>query len=179
MKWKVLKSKYIANDPPWFTTRVDTVQLPNGEVLENYYVLEYPDWVTVLALTEDEQFVFVEQYRHAYGKTSFELSAGVVDEEDESLEHGARRELLEETGYGGGNWTLFTETCANPGTHTNTCYTFLATGVTKIQEQELDRTEDISVRLFNKPEVLRMLEKDEIIQSMHSNALWKWMFENK
>jgi len=57
MEWKVLKSKYLAQDKPWFTTRVDTVQLPNGEILENYYVLEYPDWVTIIAITTEEEFV--------------------------------------------------------------------------------------------------------------------------
>jgi ADP-ribose pyrophosphatase len=175
MKWKVLKSRYIAKDPPWFTTRVDTVQLPSGEVLENYYVLEYPDWVIVLAITDEDKFVFVEQYRHALGCVSLELSAGVVDETDESLEIGAKRELLEETGYGGGEWSLFAKTSANPGTHTNTCYTFLAKGVKKVKAQELDRTEDINVKLFSKDEVLELLKKDEIIQSMHSTSLWKWL----
>lgn len=179
MKWKVLKSRYIAKDPPWFTTRADTVELPNGEVLENYYVLEYPDWVTVIAITDLDEFVFVQQYRHAYGQVSLELSAGVVDEEDESLELGARRELLEETGFAGGEWSLFAQTCANPGTHTNTCFTFLAKGVKKIQDQELDRTEDINVKLLTKEEVLHLLENDEIIQSMHASALWKWMYNNR
>ncbi|WP_235298333.1 NUDIX hydrolase [Portibacter marinus] len=174
MEWKVLKSRYISRDKPWFTARVDTVKLPNGEVLENYYVLEYPDWVTVIAITEEDQFVFIEQYRHAYGVTAFELSAGVIDEDDESPLVAGQRELLEETGFGGGQWSHLTNLCANPGTHTNTVHTYVAKGVQKIEEQSLDRTEDINVRLFSREEVLQMIKKDELVQALHVAALLKY-----
>lgn len=174
MKWKVLSSRYIAKDPPWFTTKVDTVQLPSGEILDNYYILEYPDWIAVIALTKDRKMVMVEQYRHAVGKVSIELSAGVIDD-DESPLIAAKRELLEETGYGGGEWKYFMKTCANPGTHTNYCHVFLATDVDFIQDQELDRTEDINVKLMELAEVKSLLNADKIIQSMHSAALWKYI----
>ncbi|GLR15541.1 NUDIX hydrolase [Portibacter lacus] len=176
MEWKVLSSKYIAKDPPWFTTRVDKVELPNGEILDNYYVLEYPDWAIALALTEDDKFIFVEQYRHAYGTVSMELSAGVIDDDDPDPLFAAKRELLEETGYGGGQWEFFAKTCANPGTHTNTAFIYLAKGVKRIKDQDLDRTEDINVKLLTKEDVLGLLEKNEIVQSMHSTALWQWLY---
>ena len=38
--WKVLRSEYIAKEP-WFTARRDEVQLPNGNIIPTYYVLEY------------------------------------------------------------------------------------------------------------------------------------------
>lgn len=97
MEWKTLKSEYIIRRP-WLTARRDTVELPTGVVNDEYYVLEYPDWINVIAVTPDGRMVFVRQYRHALGQTCFEIVAGVIEKGEEPLE-AARRELLEETGY--------------------------------------------------------------------------------
>lgn len=173
MKWKVLSREYISKDPPWFTARVEKVQLPNGEILEKYYVLEYPNWATIVAITKDNKIIMVEQYRHALGEIGIELPAGVIDSDDPNPMYGAKRELLEETGYGKGEWELFMKSSPNPGTHTNICYTFLATDVEFVSEPELDRTEDINVKLFTIKEIEKMLNNNEIIQAMHAAPLWK------
>ena len=72
MTWKTLESEYIIKRP-WLTARRDKVQLPTGAVHDEYYVLEYPDWVNVIAITDDGRFVFVRQYRHGLGETSYEI----------------------------------------------------------------------------------------------------------
>jgi len=97
--WKVMSSRYLA-EKPWFTVREERVLLPNGNEIPNYYVFEYPDWVNVIAVTRDGKFVFERQYRHAVGLVSYELCAGVCEPDDASPLESARRELLEETGYG-------------------------------------------------------------------------------
>src|SRR5690606_37731216 len=96
-KWKLLESKYIIQRP-WATLRVDKLELPNGNIKDEYYVLEYPTWVNMVAITEDENVLFVKQYRHGADQIMVELPAGVV-EDDEEPEVAARRELLEETRY--------------------------------------------------------------------------------
>lgn len=50
--WKVLSSEYLAHEP-WFTVRREAVELPGGARIPSYYVLEYPDWVNVIARTDD------------------------------------------------------------------------------------------------------------------------------
>lgn len=102
MKWKTLSQKYIIKRP-WLTARVDEVELPTGAIVDEYYVLEYPDWVNTIAISKDGKFVFVRQYRYALGKTLNELCAGVIEQGEEPLV-AAQRELLEETGYSGGHW---------------------------------------------------------------------------
>ena len=57
-KWKTLKSEYLIRRP-WLTARRDTVELPGGSVNPEFYVLEYPDWVNVLAITSDDEFVMI------------------------------------------------------------------------------------------------------------------------
>jgi len=175
--WKVLGSEYLSREP-WFTVRKDHVQLPNGNQIQNYYVYEYPDWVCTIAITKEKQFVMVRQYRHGLQHTSMELCAGVCEKEDDSPEISARRELLEETGYGNGKWEMIMTTSANPGTHTNTTYCFLATDVERISEQHLESTEDISVHFLSLDELKELLYKDGIRQSMHAAALWKYLAIN-
>ena len=112
--WKVLRSEYIAREP-WFTARRDEVQLPNGNVIPAYYVLEYPAWICVIALTKEGGMIMERQYRHGIGRVDYELCAGVVDPTDASPLEAAKRELLEETGFGNGEWQSYMIISANPG----------------------------------------------------------------
>ena len=176
-KWKVLKSEYLMKRP-WMTVRRDAVQLPGGEIHDEHYVLEYPDWVNVIAVTKDGDYVMVEQYRHGLQEVAFELCAGVI-EEGETPEEGARRELLEETGFGGGEWSLLTEICGNPSVTNNMTHCFLAKGVEKISEQHLDRTEDIKVHLVSREELLKLLLGDEMKQALMAAPLWKYFYLGK
>lgn len=171
-RWKTLKSEYIIRRP-WLTARRDAVQLPNGEINDEFYVLEYPDWINVIAITDDDHFVFVRQYRYALDIDSTELCAGVI-EPGETPEQGARRELLEETGYGGGKWQEFMTIGQNPSTCNNLTHCFLATGVKRLQEQHLDRTEDIDVLLLTRQEVLNLLNSDTLKQALMLAPLWRY-----
>lgn len=176
-KWKVLKSEYIARKP-WFTVRREEVELPTGNRIPEYYVYEYPDWINIIAITEDQKFVFVNQYRHGLGETSYELCAGVCEKEDVSPLVSAQRELWEETGYGEGEWKEYMVLSANPSTHTNLTYTFLATGVKQVSTQHLEETEDLTVHLLTCDEVKDLLLHDRIRQALHAAPLWKYMAEN-
>lgn len=176
-KWKVLTSEYLARKP-WFTVRHESLELPDGRRVPDYYVLEYPDWINVIAITRDGRFVMVDQYRHALGETSYEIPAGVTEPSDESMVAAAQRELAEETGYGGGEWRLLTTLSPNPATHTNLTYCFLATGVEKLGEQHLDPTEDLRVHLMTREEVLELLRTDRIRQALMAAPLWRYFSEN-
>ena len=173
-KWKILESTYISRRP-WMTARLDKVQLPDGRVNPEYWVLEFPDWVNVIAITKDGQMVMVRQYRHALGITEYELCAGVIEEGETPLQ-GAQRELLEETGYAGGEWSEFMTICANPSNHTNLAHTFLAVGVECIAEQNLDSTEELTCHLFSQEEVFEMLQSGEIYQALMAAPLWRYFY---
>ncbi|MBD1428866.1 NUDIX hydrolase [Sphingobacterium litopenaei] len=169
-KWKLLESKYIIQRP-WATLRVDKLELPNGNIKDEYYVLEYPRWVNMVAITEDQKVLFVRQYRHGADEIMVELPAGVV-EEGEELEAAARRELLEETGYAFDTIEYICELYANPATSGNLTYTYLLTGGKKIQEQELDNSEDIEVVEMSIEKARQFLFDNKIGQALHSAALF-------
>ena len=173
-EWKVLESEYLVRRP-WLTARRDRLELPDGRIIPEYYVLEYPDWVNVIAITKDGQFVMERQYRHAARKISLELPCGVMEEGESPLE-AAQRELLEETGFGGGQWKKLMELSPNPSAMSNTTHCFLAIGVEKIAEQHLDETEELSVLFMTKEEVKRMLNENQICQALMVAPLYKYIY---
>lgn len=176
-KWKVLESEYISRRP-WMTARKDVVQLPDGRINSEYWVLEFPDWVNVIAITKDGGMLMVRQYRHALGVTEYELCAGVMEEGETPLQ-AAQRELMEETGFGGGEWTEYMSICANPSNHTNLAHTFLAVGVEHVAEQHLDDTEELTYHVLSPEDVLSMLQRGEIMQALMAAPLWKYFYEKK
>ncbi len=177
-KWEVLKSEYLFKRP-WLTVRREWTRLPNGNECPEYYVLEYPTWINIIALDTEGRMLMVRQYRHALGVTRYELCAGVMDPTDESPLQAAQRELREETGYGGGEWQEYTVLAQNPGSMNNLTHTFLARGVRQLDKPHLEKTEDITVRLFEPHEVREMLESGHIVQALHAAPLWKFFCEQK
>jgi len=172
-KWKTLKSEIIISRPPWLRVRHDEVQLPDGRVNPEFYVLEYPDWVNVIALTIDGRMVMERQYRHGLGETCVEICAGVI-ETGETPEEAARRELAEETGYAGGVWEKWMTISGNPSTTDNLTHCFIARGVEPTGERHLDATEDLDVALMSEEEVFALLTGDKVRQSLMAAPLWKY-----
>ena len=176
-KWKVLSSKPILHLGPWLNVRQDVVELPNGRQIPTWFVLEFPNWINVIAITKDGQFVMEDQYRHGLGQTNYELVAGVIDPGETPLQ-AAQRELSEETGFGGGDWQLYMTLSPNPTNHNNLSYTFLATGVEQLTAQHQEATEDIRVHVMSRDDVQELLDKGGIIQALHAAPLWKYMSEH-
>lgn len=172
--WDVLGSQYLVRRP-WLTVRQDRVRLPGGAIIEDYNVFEYPDWVNVLPVTHDGRIVLIRQYRHGSREVHYELPAGICDATDADLEQSARRELLEETGYGGGEWTRLATLSANPGTHTNLSHTFLARGVAWEREPSLEETEEIRVCVVCADELRDVLASGGVLQALHAAPLYQYL----
>ncbi len=171
LKWKTLSSEYLFNDT-WLKARKDVCQRPDGKIVNPYYVMEYMTWATGVAFTEDNKVILVKQYRHALGETCIETPGGCVDATDANTEVAIRRELLEETGYEFSSAEYLGRTSANPSTNNNLLHMYLLQGGKKVQEQQLDANEEIEILLVTIPELLQMLDRNEIMQSMHVTALF-------
>lgn len=176
-RWRTLSSTYLFQRP-WLTVRCQRMLLPTGREHPEYYILEYPTWVNIIALTPDDRMLLVRLYRPALDITRYELCAGVMDPSDASPLEAAQRELLEETGFGGGEWTKLMVVGPNPSAMNNVSISFLAHGVTKLCEPRLEETEDISVHLFSRDEVYNMLKVGQFAQALMVAPLWRYFAEH-
>lgn len=172
--WKVIESEYL-HKRPWLTVRRETLEMPDGKVVPEYYVLEYPNWVNIIATTKEGKFIMVKQYRPGIRRTCMELCAGVCEKADISPLVSAQRELMEETGYGGGTWSEFMCIAPNASAANNYSYCFIAENVEKQGDQALDETEALTVHLLTFEEVTALLENGKIIQATMAAPLWKYM----
>ena len=168
-KWQKLASKYLVR-AQWATLRVDEVKLPDGIIKDDYYVLEYPNWVNAIALTETGKIIMVRQYRHAADIVSLEVPGGVIDG-DEAPEFAVKRELLEETGYSFKTCKLIAELYPNPATSNNKTFTYLLTGGVKTHEQHLDEHEILNAEEYTLDEVKQLVKENKIAQALHVAAL--------
>jgi 8-oxo-dGTP pyrophosphatase MutT (NUDIX family) len=170
LNWKLCHSQYI-HKGPWATLRTDTCEMPDGRIVDQYYVLEYPNWVNAVAITEENKVLMVRQYRHAAGIVSLEIPGGVIDG-DEAPEAAMRRELLEETGYRFDDIELIATVYANPSTANNHTYCYLAKNGKKVQEQNLDEHEELVVEEYSIAEVKQLLADNKIAQALHCTGLF-------
>jgi 8-oxo-dGTP pyrophosphatase MutT (NUDIX family) len=142
--WRLLDSTYAFRDR-WLRVRSDTVRLPGGKTLSPYHVVEVADWVNVVAISEAGNVVLVEQYRHAVQRVMLEIPAGHVDPQ-EDREAAARRELLEETGYGGGAWHALGALHPVASRFANQVHSYLALGVRKVGQPLQEESENLHIR---------------------------------
>jgi 8-oxo-dGTP pyrophosphatase MutT (NUDIX family) len=169
--WKTISSKYLYKTP-FGNLRKDTCQLPNGNVIDDYYVHEYGGWVNAVVITKDKKIVLVEQYRHAGNDYFLEVPAGKV-EEDENHEEGIIREIKEETGYiSMTKPILLGEFWVNPATQTNKVATYLVIEAYEAHNQQLDSNEDLKVRLVDLNEIEGMIQNKKITQLFTVSAYY-------
>ena len=129
-KWKTLKRKEVFSAQPWVKLFCDTVKLPGGRIIDDFYGVELPAFAMVCAQNEKGEMLFVRQYKHALGEVTLLFPTGFI-ETDESPEKAAKRELLEETGYTAGSMS-FVGTFLKDGTRgCGRAYFFLAKNLKK------------------------------------------------
>lgn len=127
--------------------------------------LRCPDWVNVIAVTEDREIVLIEQYRHGTGEVMVEIPGGMVDE-GESAVDACARELLEETGYAGDPVRVLGTLTPNPAFQANRLTVGLVTGARRIEEPRGDGHEEIGVRLASPAQVDELLRAGVISHAL-------------
>jgi ADP-ribose pyrophosphatase len=144
----------------WYTAGYDRVKQPDGSE-KNYYWVGLSDAVVIVAITPDEEIVMVEQYRPAAEELFCGCPTGMVDS-GESYTEAAVRELREETGFVPDDTTFVTEVAVATGVLRHTRGVVIATGVTDIEEQDLDGNELLNVHTLPVPESIEALWEEPV-----------------
>ncbi len=153
-----------------FGVRLDEMEHPRSHEVMQRLVLTSVDWVNVVAVTDRGAVVMVRQYRFGAGYTTLETPGGMVDPGEEPLA-AAQRELAEETGYTGGDWSYLGAVEPNPAFHDHLCHHYLARNVLHTQQQQMGAGELIRVELMSEQLVRRAVLDGTIRHSLALSAL--------
>jgi len=159
-----------------FDLRTDLAISPRTGKEHRFFIIESSPWVNVIPLTPENQVVLVRQYRHGTQNVTLEIPGGLVEASD-SPEGAAKRELMEETGYGAEEILPLGLVYPNPAIQNNACYTFVAKNVRLIGAQDQDDKEDIQVLLRPLAEIPGMIKEGEITHSLVVAAFYRYFME--
>ena len=146
---------------------------PDGSMKGNFDVLDFLDWVNIVAITNNDEMLFVEQFRQGSQSMTLEIPGGAIDRGEDPKE-AAKRELLEETGFAGDNVIELGCVHPNPAIMGNRCWTYLITECDWIQDKNLDALEDIEIKKVPMEEVNDLVMNGEITHSLVIAALYYW-----
>lgn len=164
--WKQKSSKEIYKNR-YFQLRVDECEMADGKIMPHYFVIDFPDWVQVVAVTKDNRFIVVDQYRYPGQGWFLEFPGGSTHpSRDENPQLAAQRELAEETGFTSDKWTYLGHHYPNPALLNNRCHVYLAEDCEKTRDQNLDAYEILEVKFMNSNEF-----QSEIIKSDRRHSL--------
>lgn len=156
---------------PWARLLRHQLGDASGTPLErSVLTLETPDWVNVVAVTREGDYVLVRQHRFGTQEDSLEIPGGLIDAGEDPAA-AAARELREETGYAAGSVRSAGWCYANPAIQSTKLYTFVAEDCTLAGDQELDELEDCRVEVVSRETVRRMIAAREISHALVLVAL--------
>lgn len=136
------------------------------EIEGEFATIETSNWVNVIPVTDNGDFILIRQFRHGIEGTTIEIPGGSIDSTDATPADAASRELVEETGYVAGELELLGRVAPNPAILNNYCYTYLARNVEFSGPHRQDQMEFLEVFQATSTEVKEMLKRGVISHAL-------------
>lgn len=165
--WKTVSRQIVLDRAPYLRVEDHVVELPDGQVIEDWPWIVTPDFASILAVTEDGKFLVFRQTKYSVQGVSLAPAGGYINAGEDPL-LAAQRELLEETGYTAGHWMPLGSYPVDGNRGAGTAHLFLASGARRVAESNADDLEE---------QELLLLSRDEIDQALRGGAfkLLPWM----
>jgi 8-oxo-dGTP pyrophosphatase MutT (NUDIX family) len=167
--WQVRSSRVLL-ERRWLKVVEQRVVTSSGAEIDEFHLIESPEWVGVVARSDDGRVVMVDQHRHGIGAVSRELPAGVIDPHESPLA-AAQRELREETGFVAAAWRPLTVVRPEPSRQNTRAHFFFAAGAVCVGEPAGDNSEHTVVALVPPAALLAALDAGEIVHGVHVGAI--------
>jgi ADP-ribose pyrophosphatase len=159
--WKTKSRQTVLNDHPWLTVEHHTVELPDGRLLPNWPWIITPDYIDVVAVTENGQFLCLRQIKYGIKGITLGIVGGYIEPGEEPLA-AAQRELREETGYESPDWVPLGSYLVDPNRGIATGHLFLARQARFVASPIADDLEEQELLLLTREEIEAALERGEI-----------------
>ena len=160
-KWKTDRSETLL-DTEWVKVCRDSVRLPNGQEIDDFYTVTIRDAAAIVALDEAGNLILKNEYRYCYGRSLIEVPAGTFEADETDGLAVAKRELLEETGYVSDEWQYLGATVESSAKLTNYMHIYFANHCRKVSGQHLDATEELDVLVVPLKQAVDMVMDNEI-----------------
>ena len=166
-------ARSVIHESPWMNIYLDKVRFPNGRIIEDYHIVDFPyAAVTMVAQNARGEVVFSLISRYATGTTEWELPAGGV-ESGESVLETAQREVLEETGYTSSEHRLIYSYYPMNGNANMKFHVVFCKAGEKVQD--FDRNEVSDVQWFSRDEIQQRIDNQEMTDGFTLTALLLWL----
>lgn len=154
--WEVVDRECLVDAAPWMQVWKETVRLPDGREIDDFFTVAQPDHVMVFAITRDDRVICLWHYKHGSRDVNLSFPAGYLADGEDPL-NTARRELLEETGYVADEWRELGSFTVDGNRGNGRAHYFLARGATKVTEPDSGDLEEIRLELVPFSEVKEKL----------------------
>jgi 8-oxo-dGTP pyrophosphatase MutT (NUDIX family) len=163
-KWRTLKSDIAYRTPIFDLHRRRSTHSRRGE--RDFFILDAPNWVNIIPIANNGEVVMIRQWRHGISGFTLEVPGGMVDPEDRSPMHAARREMIEETGFDSDTIVELGKVHPNPAIQANICFSFLADNVRQVERVVAIGDEETEVVLVPMREIRGLIASGKVMHAL-------------
>ncbi len=154
----------------WIKLHTDNVEFPDGRIIENLHVLDYPqEAVGVIVVNDKEEVLLEYAYRYHTNEDGWEVPAGGIDKGENIIE-ASKREVLEETGYETTQHKLIYTYNPSNGS-SNQVFHIVSCAITSSEQASFDKNEVREVKWFTEKKIKEMIKNNDIKDGYTLSAL--------
>jgi len=168
--WRTVERRVLLDRKPWFTVGEETVELPDGKVVDDFGFIDMLEFAVIVPVTAAGETILIRSYKHGIRGVSLSLPAGGFHTGEEPLA-GARRELREETGFEADRWVSLGRYVVDPNYGCGAMHAFIAHGARKVIEPDGGDLEEQELLTMPFSDAIAKLRSGEIAQLSTAAAL--------